>query len=76
MSMPDPYSCLRSNIARLEAGRHAPAIPTIKRIADALKMDLSSILEKPAYNATAEDRRWIASGMSEWSESLKRDDGK
>jgi transcriptional regulator with XRE-family HTH domain len=64
----------RANIARLEAGAHSPAIPTLKRVARALGIGVSMLLEEPSYSRTPEDDRWLQASMSEWAESLRRED--
>jgi len=64
----------RANIARLEAGAHSPAIPTLRRLARALGIGVPMLLEEPSYSRTPEDDRWLQAGMSEWAESLRRED--
>ena len=64
----------RANIARLEAGAHSPAIPTLRRVARALGIGVPMLLEEPSYSRTPEDDQWLQAGISEWAESLRRED--
>jgi len=66
----------RANIARLEAGTHMPAIPTLKRVANALGVKVATLLEKPSYSPTSEDKRWIDDGIGAWATALQREDQK
>lgn len=64
----------RANIARLESGRHAPKIETLRRVAASLKLDAASLLKMPDYRATAEDLDWLEAGMGGWFRSLANED--
>ena len=64
----------RANIARIEAGAHSPTVSTLKRVAHALGIRFSTLVEEPSYSATREDDKWLNAGLTEWSESLRRED--
>ena len=64
----------RANIARLEAGVHSPTVPTLKRVAHALGVTFSRLVEEPSYSRTREDGNWLDAGITDWSESLRRED--
>ena len=66
----------RSNLARLESGRHEPLLSSVKRVASALGVRLSDLIPEPAVRTTAEDRRWLESGIGTWARSLRRLDRK
>ncbi|HBB66341.1 MAG TPA: hypothetical protein DCZ93_03360 [Elusimicrobia bacterium] len=66
----------RANIARLEAGRHAPGLETINCMARALGLEAADLLKLPAHGSTKEDSAWLGGGMAEWSDSLEREDRK
>lgn len=66
----------RANIARLEAGKHAPKLETLRRIAAALGMETSDLLKEPGYLSGAEDGRWVEAGAGEWSAALEQEDRK
>jgi transcriptional regulator with XRE-family HTH domain len=66
----------RPNIARLEKGFHMPSIPTLQKIAQALNLDMGSLMTPPTISA--EDMHDFAemaeSGLSEWGYALERED--
>ncbi len=64
----------RANIARIEAGIHSPTVPTLRRVAHALGVTFSRLVEEPSYSRTREDGKWLDGGLPEWSESLHRED--
>jgi len=66
----------RANVARLEAGTHMPAVRTLRTVARSLDVDLTELLEEPSFVETAEDRRWLDSGLDAWAESLRQEDQK
>ena len=64
----------RANIARLEAGIHSPTVPTLKRVAHALDIRFSQLVEEPSYSKTRKDGKWLDAGLTGWSESLHQED--
>lgn len=58
----------RPNIARLEKGIHTPTLSTLKKVANALRLDINIIMSEPEVNK--EDRRYFKelaeSGLDEW----------
>lgn len=55
----------RANIARLESGQYVPKIKTIKRVAEALNLDVADLIRMPGYKATNEDSDWLEAGINE-----------
>lgn len=68
----DRSSIARANIARIEAGRHVPQVETLRRIADALKVSLASLLEEPARPDDADTTALAEAGLDEWAGELER----
>lgn len=66
----------RANIARLEAGRHAPRLETINCMALALGLEAADLLKLPEHRAAREDSAWLDAGLAEWPASLEREDRK
>lgn len=68
----------RPNIVRLEQSRHIPTLPTLKRIADALDLDINSLMTQPKVTNgdKLEFRKIAESGLEEWREKLKIEDDK
>jgi len=66
----------RANIARLEAGRHAPGLETINCMALALGLEAADFLKLPAHGSTREDSAWLDAGLTEWPASLEKEDRK
>ncbi|MEK6589232.1 MAG: helix-turn-helix transcriptional regulator [Nitrospinota bacterium] len=68
----------RPNIVRIEQGRHIPTLTTLKKIADALGLDINSLMAQPAV--TEEDRlefkEMAEVGIDEWARQLKDVDDK
>lgn len=66
----------RPNIVRLEQGRHLPTLTTLKKIADALGLDINSLMVQPAATRgdKLEFRKIAESGLGEWSEKLEIED--
>lgn len=66
----------RPNIVRIEQGYHVPSLTTLKKIADALRININSLTAQP--EVTAEDRleftRMAESGMAEWRSQLEEDE--
>ena len=66
----------RANIARLEAGRHAPGLETINCMARALGLEAADLLKLPEHKSAREDSAWLDAGLAEWPASLEREDRK
>ncbi len=68
----------RPNIVRIEQGRHVPTFATLKKIADALRLDMNRLTAEP--KVTLEDRDEFAgmaeSGIEDWGKALEEEDGK
>src|SRR5271169_6368819 len=68
----------RPNIARLEKGFHMPSISTLQKVAQALNLDMSSLMTPPTISA--EDMREFSdmaeAGLSEWGDNLEKEDKK
>lgn len=68
----------RPNIVRIEQGRHVPSLTTLRKIADAFHLDISSLTAQP--EVTPEDRmkffEMAESGIAEWGKTLKGEDKK
>ena len=68
----------RPNIVRIEQGRHVPTFATLKKIADALRLDMNRLTAEP--KVAPEDRDEFAgmaeSGIAEWGKALEEEDGK
>lgn len=68
----------RPNIVRLEQGRHIPTLTTIKKIADALGLDINTLMTQPTV--TEEDRlefkEMAESGIDDWGKRLNGEDVK
>jgi transcriptional regulator with XRE-family HTH domain len=68
----------RPNFVRIEQGRHIPTLTTLKKIADALGLDINSLMAQPAV--TEEDRlefkEMAEAGIDEWARQLKDVDDK
>lgn len=72
----DHCGIARANVARLESGRHAPKLDTLKRVAQALGLAVSDLVKEPGYGPGAEDSQWLESDLGEWSTVLDREDRK
>ncbi len=72
----DKSEMARANIARLEAGKHAPKLETLRRIAVALGLEASDLLKEPSTRPGVEDSQWLESGAGEWSAALEQEDRK
>ncbi len=70
----DRSGIARVNIARLEAGKHAPKLDTLRRITLALDLEVSDLLKEPSYRPGGEDSQWLESGAGEWSAVLAKED--
>ncbi|KAF0127454.1 MAG: Periplasmic molybdate-binding protein [Elusimicrobia bacterium] len=64
----------RANVARLEAGRLAPRLATVARVAQALSLEAADLLRPAAYKPAKEDTAWRDAGLGEWAGSLDRED--
>ncbi|MBI1822201.1 MAG: helix-turn-helix transcriptional regulator [Nitrospirae bacterium] len=66
----------RPNIVRIEQGRHVPSLTTLRKIVDALGLDINRLTAEP--DVEAEERLEFAelaeSGIAEWEKSLKEED--
>lgn len=66
----------RPNIVRIEQGRHVPSLATLRKIANALQLEISSLTARP--EVTKEDRQEFAemaeSGMGGWGKTLEEED--
>ena len=72
----DRSGIARANISRLEAGKHAPKLDTLRRLAQALDLKVSDLLKEPSHSSGGEDSQWIKSGTGEWSADLELEDRK
>jgi len=70
----DHSGIARANIARMEAGRHAPRVETIKVVAQALSLAMADMFKVSSYSPTAEDKDWADAGVSDWSAALAKED--
>lgn len=68
----------RSNIARLEQGRHLPTLSTLQKIARALNLDINNLMIQPVV--TQKDRlefkEMAEIGLDEWTKQLETEDAK
>jgi len=68
----------RPNIVRIEHGRHVPTFTTLKKIADALRLDMNLLTAQP--EVTPEDMEEFAglaeSGIAGWKKALEEEDRK
>jgi|GEM_PF-2195176 len=62
----------RANVARLEAGRIVPKLPTLERAARALGLKTSDLVKTPAAVPDKEDRELAEGGLGDWSSELER----
>lgn len=66
----------RPNIARLERGAHLPAFSTLRRVAQALGIELAELVRAPAGAESPEEERELGEGgLESWAEGLDREDG-
>ncbi|MBI4248144.1 MAG: helix-turn-helix transcriptional regulator [Elusimicrobia bacterium] len=72
----DRSGIARANVARLEAGRYAPKIKTLKRVAQAMGLSLADLFKEPSYEPTTEDTDWTNADISEWAGTLARQERK
>ena len=70
----DHSGIARANIARMEAGKHAPRVETIKVVAQALSLAMADLFKVPGHSPTAEDKDWAGAGVSDWSAALSQED--
>ncbi len=68
----DHSGIARANIARIEAGRHAPQVDTLRRVAQALQVPLTWILEVPGKATSPEYSTLAEGGLSDWARELDR----
>lgn len=66
----------RANIARLEAGRHAPRLETLNCVAGALGLDPADLLKHPENQPAREDSDWLNAGIDDWGGALEHEDRK
>lgn len=71
-ALSDNCGIARANIARLELGRHAPEMETLRRVAEALQVSLSWILEAPGRADDAENRTLAEAAIGDWGKELER----
>jgi len=64
----------RANIARLEGGRHAAHLSTLRRVAKALDLKVDSLLKAPEPVSSQEGRDLAEAGVDEWAEQLDKED--
>ncbi len=64
----------RANIARLEGGRHAANLSTLRRVAKALNLEVDLLLKTPEAVSTQEGRDLAEAGASEWAAQLEKED--
>lgn len=68
----------RPNIVRIEQGRHVPSLATLRKIADALHLEISSLTAQP--EVTVKDRMEFAemaeSGIGGWGKTLEEEDNR
>jgi transcriptional regulator with XRE-family HTH domain len=64
----------RANIARLETGRHAAHLSTLRRVAKALDLEIDSFLKAPEPVSAQEGRDLAEAGVDEWAEQLDKED--
>lgn len=68
----------RPNIVRIEQGRHVPSLATLRKIADALRLEISSLMIRP--KVTKEDMTEFAemaeSGIGGWGKALEEEDNR
>lgn len=68
----------RPNIVRIEQGRHVPSLATLRKIADALHLEISSLTAEP--EVTVKDRMEFAemaeSGIERWEKALEEEDNR
>lgn len=60
----------RPNIARLEAGRHVPKLPTLSILADALALDVKTLVSIPRPLYRGADARLGEQGVGDWGRQL------
>lgn len=63
----------RPNIARVESGRHAASTDTLRRISNALRVELTILLATPV--PSTEEDAVAEAGMDEWTDALSAEDG-
>lgn len=66
----------RPNIVRIEQGRHVPSLTTLRKIADALRLDINTLTAKPevAVEDIREFSEMAESGIAEWEKDLEVED--
>jgi len=68
----------RPNIVRLEQGHHVPSLTTLRKIADALHLDIKLLTAQPEI--TSQERHEFTgmseSGIAEWGNTLEEEDRK
>ena len=62
----------RANVARLEAGRVVPKLPTLERVARALGLNTQDLVKTPAAVHAKEDQDLAEGGLGNWSSELER----
>jgi len=64
----------RPNIARLERGANLPSTKTLRRLAAALDVSLSRLLEGPRGRLDPDDGPLAKAGLTDWLAALDRED--
>jgi transcriptional regulator with XRE-family HTH domain len=64
----------RANIARLESGRHAAHLSTLRRVAHALDLGLDSLLKLPEPVSPRESRKLAEARLADWAVQLDQED--
>jgi transcriptional regulator with XRE-family HTH domain len=73
-NLADESGIARANIARLESGRHAAHLSTLRRVAAALDLKVDSLLKAPEPVSAQEGRHLTEAGIDEWAEQLDKED--
>ncbi|MBI5194519.1 MAG: helix-turn-helix transcriptional regulator [Nitrospirae bacterium] len=68
----------RPNIVRLEQGCHVPSLTTLRKIAEALHLDITLLTAQPVVNQEEmhEFTGLAESGIAEWGDTLEEEDRK
>jgi transcriptional regulator with XRE-family HTH domain len=70
----DRTGMARPNVARVESGRHAASIETLRRVAKALGVAVAALLAAPLAASDEDDLALAESDVAEWGDLLDGED--
>ncbi len=73
-NLADESGIARANIARLEGGRHAANLSTLRRVAKAFNIEVEWLVKTPEAISVLEGKNLTEAGVGEWVAQLEKED--